>query len=71
MTKKARGKLIVLLAVVVIVLILVFQNTEPAELEVLFWTVPMPRCVLLLTTFLLGFLGGLITFGCISLRKST
>lgn len=69
MTKRGRSKLIVLIIVVVLTLFLVLQNTEMDKFEVLFWTLPMPRFVLLLVTFLFGILTGLIGFGYASRRK--
>jgi uncharacterized integral membrane protein len=40
--------------------ILVFQNRDPVETHLLWATVEMPRAVLLLATFLLGVIVGLL-----------
>ncbi|NNC90103.1 MAG: LapA family protein [Akkermansiaceae bacterium] len=44
----------------VVALILVLQNTDNVETRLLFTTVTMPRAVLLLITFLLGIIVGLL-----------
>lgn len=46
------------LVIVVLAVIVIFQNTEEARLNVLFWVVVMPLWVLLLGTFLAGALAG-------------
>ncbi|MDA3904024.1 MAG: LapA family protein [Desulfuromusa sp.] len=43
-----------------LLLILIFQNTEPVETRILFTSFIMPRAVLLLATTALGFLCGVI-----------
>lgn len=54
-------RLVVTAALAVLVVIVVFQNTEAVETRLLFATVTMPRAVLLLTTALLGFAMGILT----------
>lgn len=44
----------------IVALILVLQNTESVETRLLFVTITMPRAVLLLTTFLIGMIVGLL-----------
>jgi uncharacterized integral membrane protein len=44
----------------ILAVILVFQNRDPVETHLLWATVEMPRAVLLLTTFLLGVIVGLL-----------
>ncbi len=45
---------------VVLVLILFFQNQETVSTRVLFWSMEMPRFVLLASVFLLGSLAGFL-----------
>lgn len=45
----------------VLVLIVVFQNWEPVETDLLFYSMEMPRTVLLLGTTLIGFVVGILT----------
>ena len=59
----AKVKLYAGLALIAIVLIVIFQNTEPVETKLLFFTVIMPRAVLLAVTMLIGVATGiLVTF---------
>ncbi len=44
----------------ILAVILVFQNRDPVATNLLWATVVMPRAVLLLTTFLLGVIVGLL-----------
>ena len=53
-------KLSTALAMIVIVLIVVFQNTELVETKLLFVTVTMPRAALLATTMLIGVAAGIL-----------
>jgi putative membrane protein len=53
-------KLSAALAMIVIVLIVVFQNTELVETKLLFVTVTMPRAALLATTMLIGVAAGIL-----------
>ncbi len=41
-------------------LILILQNSAPVETNILFWTLSMPRAVLLAGTLLIGFALGVI-----------
>ncbi|MHC4706410.1 MAG: LapA family protein [Planctomycetota bacterium] len=53
-------KLIVAGVILLLVVIVLLQNTEAVETKLLFLTITMPRVLLLLVTFILGFVGGLI-----------
>ena len=53
-------KLSAALAMIVIVLIVVFQNTELVETKLLFVTVTMPRAALLAITMLIGVAAGIL-----------
>ena len=56
----SRAKLIAIGVVVALVLVIVFQNLQSVETRLLFASVTMPRALLLLIVFALGFLAGLI-----------
>ncbi len=45
----------------VLVLIVIFQNWEPVETDILFYSLELPRTVLLLGTTLIGFVVGILT----------
>ncbi len=55
-----RVRLAALLAVVVLVLIVLFQNTEPATFDVLFWRPQVPRALLVLGAFGAGAVAGML-----------
>ena len=57
---KHKAKIAALIAAVLVILILVLQNTEPVATRLLFMTVTMPRALLLVITSALGFAGGVI-----------
>jgi len=57
-------KLSAALALIILVLIVVFQNTQAVETRFLFVTFTMPRAALLAITFLVGVAAGiLLSFG--------
>ena len=56
-----KAKFIIVLIIFLLTLILILQNTEAVETKLLFMTITMPRALLLLVTFLVGFTAGLIT----------
>jgi len=56
----SRAKIIVMAALVVLVIVIVLQNTQAVETKLLFVTISMPRAVLLLVTLLAGFALGLV-----------
>jgi putative membrane protein len=53
-------KLSAVFVLIVLVLIVVFQNTEPVETKLLFATVTMPRAALLAITMLVGVAVGIL-----------
>lgn len=57
--KKAKHVLIGV--VVLLVVIIAFQNTDSVDTHLLFTTVTMPRALLLLVTLVIGFAIGLLT----------
>ena len=59
-----RLKLAAALSLIILILIVIFQNTEPVETRILFFTIVMSRAALLATTMLIGVaIGILISFG--------
>ena len=57
--KKAKHVLIGI--VVVLVVIIAFQNTAAVDTQLLFATVTMPRALLIVVTLVIGFALGLLT----------
>lgn len=53
-----RQKNVALVCLLVLVIVLIFQNTEEVETEVLFWQLRMPRALLLGATFVFGTIAG-------------
>lgn len=56
-----KAKIVVILVISLIALIVFLQNTEAVETKFLFAEVIMPRVLLLILTFVAGFMVGLIT----------
>jgi uncharacterized integral membrane protein len=56
-------KIIGIALVVLIVVIVVLQNTQAVETKLLFLTVTMPNAALLLGTLIIGFAIGVLTSG--------
>ena len=65
--KKAR--LVAIIVISILVFIIFLQNTESVETKILFMQVSMPRAILLILTFIVGFVAGTITTSLV-LRKS-
>jgi uncharacterized integral membrane protein len=63
-------KIILIVIISVLALVVFLQNTESVQTKLLFASVTMPRALLLILTFLMGFVAGLITTSII-LRKSS
>ena len=55
-----RAKIILLLILLVLFTIFVTQNTEQTIINVFFWTVELPKIVLLIITLVVGVVLGLI-----------
>jgi uncharacterized integral membrane protein len=56
-----KAKIIVILIVSLLALVVSLQNTEAVQTKLLFTTITMPRVLLLILTFIAGFVAGLIT----------
>jgi uncharacterized integral membrane protein len=61
-------KIVLIIIILLIALVVSLQNTDAVETKFLFATVTMPRVLLLLLTFTLGLVAGLI-IASIILRK--
>ena len=58
-----RFKMISITILTILGVIIILQNMETVETRLLFFTIPMPRAVLLMVTTLIGFaLGILVSF---------
>jgi len=53
-------KIITIAVVLLLVLIVILQNTQSVETKLLFVKITMPRAFLLMLTFLFGFIAGLL-----------
>lgn len=64
-----KTKLIAAAVIALLGIIVIAQNTDPVETRILFFTVTMPRFILLLITALLGFAVGLLSAFGFKIRK--
>ncbi len=62
-------KLVAIIVISILAFIIFLQNTESVETKILFMNVAMPRAILLILTFIVGFVAGTITTSLL-LRKS-
>ena len=65
----AKFKTSVIAVFLVLILIIALQNTQSVETKLLFATITMPRALLLMLTFLFGFIAGLLT--ALSIERKT
>ena len=70
MTKKGRAKLAIWAALIVIVLIVMFQNTDLVPFRVLFWKPTAPTVIWLLISFVAGAGAGVLTAKYLSTGKA-
>jgi len=64
-----KAKLVAIIVISILVFIIFLQNTKSVETKILFMQVSMPRAILLILTFIAGFVAGTITTSLV-LRKS-
>ncbi len=64
-----RLRLFGLVALVILAVVLILQNIDPAEISFLFISVRMPLAVMLLLTFAIGFVVGLLAAGRLTRKK--
>ena len=65
----SKTKAVIIAVVGLLVLIIVLQNTQAVETKLLFFSVTMPRAVLLFGTMLIGFALGVLTASRIGRRR--
>jgi uncharacterized integral membrane protein len=53
------GKLVLVMILLLLFAIAVLQNTQPVSLKFLFWSVSMPRAILILISALVGLILGI------------
>ncbi|MFP4027145.1 MAG: lipopolysaccharide assembly protein LapA domain-containing protein [Candidatus Brocadiia bacterium] len=68
MEKKVWVKLMALLVAIVLIVVLIIQNTGTHQFHILFWKLRISQALLLLITFLTGFGAGILTILHISAR---
>ena len=68
--KKRAVKLIAMVVIAVLAVIVFLQNTETVETQILLLTVRMSRALLLILTFVLGFVAGILVAGNFRRRKN-
>ena len=56
----SRVKIGILAALAIVTVIVILQNTEAVETKLLFFSVSMPRAVLILVAYVLGTVSGLL-----------
>lgn len=56
-----KPKMITGLVIGVLLIIILFQNTQATDLRLYFWTLSLPQIILILIVLVVGFLGGFIT----------
>jgi uncharacterized integral membrane protein len=67
--KMQKIKLVALVVIAVLAVIIFFQNRETVETRFLFATIKMSRALLLILTFVLGFVTGLLVTTHVLRRK--
>jgi len=67
--KTAKAKLIVIIVLAVFAAIIFWQNREPIDAQILLLRIHMSRALLLMLTFVLGFLTGVLVTGNFLRRK--
>ena len=65
-----KAKVIVAAVLTVLLAIIIIQNAQPAETQILFFTITAPRAVLLFSTLVIGFVVGILVAGFGSRKKA-
>ena len=68
-SKKGKFKLIAIIVLAVFAVIIFWQNREPVDAQILLLRIHMSRALLLMLTFVLGFLTGVLVTGNFLRRK--
>jgi len=66
---RSQVRIAVIAVIVVLGIVLVVQNSEQVKTKLFFFSVTMPRAVLLIVTAAIGFVAGLVAAGRITGRK--
>ena len=66
-----RFKMISITILAILGVIIILQNMETVETQLLFFTIPMPRAVLLMVTTLIGFALGVLVSFFLQLKEQT
>jgi len=66
-----KAKIVIATVVFLLALIVVLQNTQTVETKLLFLTIAMPRALLLIVTFLVGFAIGVISASVLTGKSTT
>jgi uncharacterized integral membrane protein len=53
------GKLVFVIILLILFAVAILQNTQPMALKFLFWTISMPRAILLLVSLSIGIIVGI------------
>jgi uncharacterized integral membrane protein len=53
-------KLVILLILILVAIVLMIQNRGPVSIQMLFWSVSMPRVILIVIFLLIGFAAGYV-----------
>jgi len=69
--KKGKFKLVMVVVAVLLAVVIFLQNTETVETRLLLLTIPMSRALLLMLTFLLGLLTGVLLTTNVLRKKSS
>lgn len=64
-----RIKLVVLALVALLFLVVILQNTEGVEAKLLFFTISVPKAVMLFGALIVGFVLGIVTANRVFTRK--
>lgn len=54
------AKLLILLVLILLAVVLMFQNRQPVAIQMLFWSVDIPRVLLVIIILLVGFAIGYV-----------
>ena len=65
-----RPKIILLLAILIVLSLIVLQNTDSVEIQLLLYPITMPLAVLLLSAVMFGFVVGVILTFVVAKRRA-
>jgi putative membrane protein len=65
------SKIIFAIVIVLLIIVLIIQNTEAVETRILFATISLPRAVLLIITLAIGWIAGMVTAEALTVRAGS